>query len=217
MSLASLLGLEGFAPSVEVQLLGSVVLAGIAFGTVVLVRRLRRRHSESYAPTLVDLVSSLLIVGTLVAVTLALADLWGHRSTIVEEVGLFQLDEQSPEIVISLFVVVVTQVISDIAARLLADLADNQNVLTQHQREIALRVTQIALWGVAGLVVLGSGVSTSLDCWSVLASWVSSSGSPPGRHSVRSWAGSCSCSHGLSRSVTGSFLRNKAALSRISR
>lgn len=155
MSLASLLGLEGFAPSVEVQLLGSVVLAGVAFGTVVLVRRLRRRLSERYAPTLVDLVSSLLIVGTLVGVTLALADLWGHRSTIVEEVGLFRLDEQAPEIVISLFVVVVTQVISDIAARLLADLTDNQNALTQHQREIALRVTQIALWGVAGLVVLG--------------------------------------------------------------
>lgn len=155
MALASLLGLEGFAPSVEVQLLGSVALAGVAFGTVVLVRRLRRQLTERYAPTLVDLTSSLLIVGTLVAVVLALADLWGHRSTVLEETGLFQLDERAPEIVITLSIVVVTQVLADIAARLLEDLTENQNALTQHQREIALRVTQIVLWSVAGLVVLG--------------------------------------------------------------
>ncbi|SDJ89618.1 Small-conductance mechanosensitive channel [Halovenus aranensis] len=150
-----LLGLEGFAPTVEVQLLGSAVLAGVAFVTVVLVRRLRRQLAERYAPTLVDLVSSLLVVGTLVAATLALADLWGHRSTILEEVGVFRLDERAPEIIVSLCVVVVTQVLSGIAARLLNDLATKQNALTQHQGEVGLRVTQITLWSLAGIVVLG--------------------------------------------------------------
>lgn len=68
-------GLEGLLPSVELKLLTSLVLAGLAFGGVTLVRRTRRRFVERYTPIVVDLVSSLLVVGIVVGVTLALADI----------------------------------------------------------------------------------------------------------------------------------------------
>lgn len=155
MAATSVFGLSEVTSSTELQLLISLVMALLAFGTVALVRRLRRGLVDRYTPIVVDIVSSVLVVGVVVALTLALADMWGHTDTLLEQMGFLRVDERAPEVVVSLVVLIALQVFSGVAARLLDDLTTEQEALTQHQREVALRVTQITLWSVGILLILG--------------------------------------------------------------
>jgi len=148
-------GLEELGLSLELQLLASVVLAGVAFASVVLVRRLRRLLIESYSPIVVDLISSVLTITIVVVTLLATADVWGQTETLLDQLGVLRLDERAPKVTISLIVLVAIQVFVGIATRLLDDLVTDTETLTEHQREIALRLTQVSLWGLGLLIVLG--------------------------------------------------------------
>ena len=148
-------GLEELVPSLELQILVSAVLAVLAFGAITLVRRGRRRLIEQQTPIVVDLLSSILIVGIVVSVSLLLADVWGQTETLFEQMRFLRLDERAPEVVVSLVVLIAIQVFAGIAARLLDDLTTESEALTEHQREIGLRITQLSLWGIGILIILG--------------------------------------------------------------
>ncbi len=148
-------GLGEVVSSLEAQLLFSLVLALLGFGAIALVQRIRNSIVDTYAPIVVDLVSSVLTIGIIVSVTLVLADVWGLTETLFEQMGFLRVDERAPEVVVSLVVLIAIQVFAGIATRLLDDLTDESDALTQHQREIALRLTQITLWSVGILVILG--------------------------------------------------------------
>lgn len=150
-----MLELAAGVSSLEAQLLVSLVLAGLAFGGIILIRRIRTSLGDRYMPLVVDVVSSVLVVGIVVAVTLVLADIWGHSETLFDQMGFLRLDERAPEVVISLVVLVAVQVFTGVTSRLLDDLTTEQEALTQHQREVTLRVTQITLWSVSLLLILG--------------------------------------------------------------
>ncbi len=132
-----------------------MLFALLAFGLISLVRSLRSDLIERYAPIVVDLVSSVLIVGIVVAVTLAVADLWGQTETLLEQLGVLRIDQRAPELVVSLVVLIAIQVFAGISTRLLDDLTTESEALTKHQREIALRLTQITLWTLGILIILG--------------------------------------------------------------
>ena len=149
-----MLGLADLTPGWEWRLLVSLIVAAAAFGGAYLVRRLRRRLVDRTNPILVDLLSSTLIVGIVVLTVLVIADLWGQTETLVEQMGFLRLGERAPELVVTLVVLIAVQVFAGIAARLLGDLTDN-GTLTDHQREVSLRLVQITLWTTALLIVLG--------------------------------------------------------------
>jgi len=148
-------GLSELVTSVELRLVVSVGLALAAVVTVAFVRSARRRLVERRRPIVVDLVSSVLVVTTVVVATFALADLWEQTETLVDQLGVVRFDERAPEVVVSLVILVAVQVFVGIAARLLEDLATESDSLTDHQREVALRLTQLTLWSLGGLVILG--------------------------------------------------------------
>ncbi|MFC7072437.1 mechanosensitive ion channel family protein [Halovenus rubra] len=155
MGVSSLFGLEGVALSLEIRLLFSLVLAGVASGLVVLVRRLRRRLAKTYIPIVVDLATSVIVVGIVVGTTLVLADLWGHTETLRDQIGFLSLDKHASEVIISLVVLIAVQVFAGVVARLLDSLVTEQEVLNHHQREVTLRISQVILWGTAALLILG--------------------------------------------------------------
>ena len=148
-------GLEELVPSLEWKVLVSVVLAVVAFVSITLVRRVRHRLVEQRTPIVVDLLSSVLVVGIVVVVTLALADIWGQSEALLEQMGFLRFDERAPQVVVSLVVLVAIQVFAGITARLLDDLTTESDALTEHQREVALRVSQMTLWGIGILLLLG--------------------------------------------------------------
>lgn len=148
-------GLGEIGLSLELQLLASILFAGVAFASIVLVRRLRRLLIESYSPIIVDLVSSVVMVAIVVVTLLATADVWGQTEALLDQLGVLRLDERAPKVTVSLVVLVAIQVFVGIATRLLDDLVTDTDTLTEHQREIALRLTQVSLWGLGLLIILG--------------------------------------------------------------
>ena len=148
-------GLQEVVPSWELQLLASIVVAAVAFGVISLVRRARQRLKDEGNPVVVDLVSSVLVVTIVVATAVVVADIWGQTKTLVEEVGFLRVDEQAPQVVVTLVVLIAIQVFAGITTRLLDDLSTESGALTDHQREVGVRVTQLTLWTTGLVVVLG--------------------------------------------------------------
>lgn len=148
-------GLSEIATSLELQVALSVLFALAASLGIQAVRRARHSLADSENPVVVDFLSAVLVVGIVVAVVLAIVDIWGQTDALVDQFGVFSLDDQAPEVAVSLAVLVAVQVFSGIARRLLDDLTDESDALDQHQREVTLRVGQIILWSLALLLVLG--------------------------------------------------------------
>ena len=136
-------------------MLVSALIALVAFALAYLVRRGRRRFSAYLSPIIVDLVSSVIYIGIVIATTLAIADIWGQTDTLLDQVGFLRLDARAPEVVITVVVLIAIQVFAGIAVRLLDDLTTESQALTEHQREVGLRVTQLTLWTVGLIVILG--------------------------------------------------------------
>ena len=148
-------GLQDFIPSWELKLLVSALIALVAFALAYLVSRGRRRFSTYLSHIIVDLVSSVIYIGIVIGTTLAIADIWGQTDTLLDQVGFLRLDARAPEFVITVVVVIAIQVFAGIATRLLDDLTTESQALTEHQREVGLRVTNLTLWTVGLIVILG--------------------------------------------------------------
>jgi len=61
----------------------------------------------------------------------------------------------APRLAITLGILIVVQIVVDFVGRLLQRLQASSAPLDRHQREVAYRLSQVALWGLAILVVLG--------------------------------------------------------------
>ena len=148
-------GLSEVATSLELQILLSVLFAFLASVAIQVVRRARHSLADTENPVVVDFISAVLVVGIVVAVVFAIVDIWGQTDALVDQLGVFSLEDHAPEVAVSLAVFVAVQVFSGISRRLLDDLTDESDALDQHQREVTLRVGQIVLWSLALLLILG--------------------------------------------------------------
>ena len=148
-------GLQAFTPNWELQLLVSLVVAVVAFTISYLVHRGRHRFIERIHPVVVDLVSSVVLVAVVIGTTLVIADVWGQTDALLEQLGFLQFDARAPQVVITVVVLIAIQVFTGIATRLLDDLTTESSALTAHQREVSLRLTQLTLWVVGIIVILG--------------------------------------------------------------
>lgn len=151
----SMFGLQELVPSWEAKLLATVLVPAVAIGIAYLVRRGRRPLAAHVNPVVVDLASSVVIVGIVLATALTVADVWGETETLLDQLGFLGLDSRAPQVVVTIIVLIATQIVVGIVARLLDDLTRDSQALTQHQREVSLRLTQLTLWTGALIVILG--------------------------------------------------------------
>ena len=139
----------------HLRLVVSVAVAIGAVAIALLIRRLRHLARERIRPIILDLVSSTLIAATVIAAGLLVAELWGQTETLLAELGILRLDARAPEVVITVVVIIAIAVFTGIVRRLLDDLATESGAITDHQREIGVRISQLTLWGFGIVVVLG--------------------------------------------------------------
>jgi small conductance mechanosensitive channel len=149
------LGLGDLVTSVEARILVSVTIAVAAMGSAYLVRRLRLRLSERFSPIVVDLVGSAISIGVMLVAIYAVADLWGQTATLTDQVNLLEFERRAPQIAVTLSVLVGVQVLTSVARRLLDDVTQESDAMTEHEREISYRLIQIIVWTVGVLIILG--------------------------------------------------------------
>jgi small-conductance mechanosensitive channel len=81
---------------------------------------------------------------------------WGLTGPLVEEVRSYGLGPQSlVNAVLGLVIFVTAYAMTDVVGRITRELSDGRRAITEHQREIIYRLSQVALYTVAGSLVLG--------------------------------------------------------------
>lgn len=147
--------LEGLFGTWELRLLVSVGIAIGAIGAGLLVRRARKALKGHVNPITLDLGTSTTTVLIVITTAVLIADLWGQTGVIFEQLGFIRLDARAPEVAMTIVIVIAIQVFVGIARRLLDDLTHASGTLTGHQREVGVRLTQLGLWGIGIMVILG--------------------------------------------------------------
>jgi small-conductance mechanosensitive channel len=139
---------EGFG---EVAVTIAVVLAVIG------IRRLadRLRIDDSQGPSKRNLLLSGVAAAVTVAGVILLVGVWGLLGMLGTAVDGLGLGENfGRRVVLSLVVLVGAYVISSFAKQVIEELTNRRDRISRHQREIAYRTTQVALYSLAGLLIV---------------------------------------------------------------
>jgi len=134
------------------RLLVTVAVLGGLIGIKQFVNRWRRDREVS--PRIALVVSGMLAV--LIAGGLSsLVAVWGLTGTLLSAYEGVDLGRQIGKIVLSVVILGGTYALSDFVGHLIKDLAREQNAISEHEREILHRTTQITIYAFALLVVIG--------------------------------------------------------------
>jgi small-conductance mechanosensitive channel len=81
---------------------------------------------------------------------------WGLTGPLFEEVQSYGLGPQSVvNAVLGLIIFVTAYAMTDVVGRITRELSDGRRAITEHQREIVYRLSQVTLYTIAGSLVLG--------------------------------------------------------------
>ena len=157
-SFVAIWALLGVAESItgwEQQTVVSVVVASLALGGVYALGKLRPSLESRFRPVLVDLIISTIVAGIVILATLVIADIWSQTDVLLDQFGFLRLDRRAPQVAITVAILITIQVFSGIGRRLLNDLREESDRMSDHQREIGLRSMQLVFWSIGIMVILG--------------------------------------------------------------
>ena len=137
----------------------AITLAAVGFlvGVLLSYRRLQGWLRERTRPLYSDILSTTVLIGSCLlslAVVLGSWELTGEIQTIYsEELGL---DEGVfVQAVVTFILVVGTLIFTRFVKRILREVLGSASAVTDHQREVTHRITQVVIWSVALVVILG--------------------------------------------------------------
>ncbi|WP_135822494.1 mechanosensitive ion channel family protein [Halostella litorea] len=129
----------------------------VAVFTVARLSRVAQAKLSAYVkPIWADVVTTVGFVVGFLGAALVSVGVWGQADLASDAVGRLGLGSEAiPDIAFTLVVIVGTHVLIRFTKRLLAELQGSSHAVSEHQREITLRLTQVILWSLAIIVVLG--------------------------------------------------------------
>lgn len=141
-----------FGARLSITLLAFAVVSVVSWG----VTRLRQRTGDGLQSAVADLVGSLAIACSLLGATGATIGVWGQASTVA-----FVLDQANigPEalgrVLLTIGLLIGTFVFVRFLKGLISELLGGRDAVSEHEIEIAYRISQVAIYILAFLVVLG--------------------------------------------------------------
>lgn len=135
---------------------GLTVLFGLLALTLIFAGRLVRtyladRIGASLARSVVAVAVALLLAG----IGVATAVVWGLEELLADAVSEAIPQEQIPRVVLTVGILVATHFTSVFIKQLYRELLGDSEAVTEHQREVTYRVTQLVLYTTAILVIFG--------------------------------------------------------------
>jgi len=151
---AAQIGVDEVVTSTEGKLLVSVAALAVAVVTAWLARRGRERIGEHVRPAVADVVVPIVVISVFAAAVTVILDAWGLSSDALEVIG----SPSGPtlgRLMVTGIVVVGGYVVTSAVRRLLDDLIGKSDAVTDHQREVSFRLSQLVVWITAAIAVLG--------------------------------------------------------------
>jgi len=149
------LGLGEYVTSTEARIAVSVAIGIGAMLGAYFVRRLRQRLADRIAPIAVDIIGSAISIAIMIAAVFAIVDLWGQAASLTSQFGMVAFEERAPQVAVTVVVVVAIKVFSTVARRLLDDVTQESDAMSEHEREVSFRLIQLLLWSVGIVFILG--------------------------------------------------------------
>lgn len=142
------------SPGERVLVTFAVLIVAVILG--VGVRRGRTRLEDRIGGLWADVVASTGIVAVIAAGSLVVVGVWDQTAIVSETFESADFGSTvAPRLAITLAILVVVQVIVDFVGRVLGRLQESNAPLDRHQQEVAYRLSQVTLWALAVLLVLG--------------------------------------------------------------
>ncbi|WP_280535703.1 mechanosensitive ion channel family protein [Halopenitus sp. POP-27] len=135
----------------------AVASAGVVAVVVVvrfLVRRYRSRQDGDLGTTKRLTLSSVIAASTAAGV-LTVVGLWGLGDQLVAAYGSLELAEQVPNIVLAVIVLGGAYALTDFFGQIIREVVSTGKTVSTHQKQIIYRLTQLAVYSLAGLIVIG--------------------------------------------------------------
>ncbi len=133
------------------------VTLGVLFVIIVgthLLGRFRRHRAGEIAP-LTNLAISTVIAALTASGAFAIIAIWGLSGALVDAYQSLDLGAQLPNVMLSIIILGGAYGLSDFIGQVLKTLAADQDAIGDHEKEVLYRSTQVGIYAVAILVVLG--------------------------------------------------------------
>ena len=132
----------------------AAVVAAVA--VTLLTRRYGEHLGELTRPVVADIVTTFCYLGTLAALMIASASIWGRIDLVYTALDANALDAQTiPRLVVTGAIVVVSRVLVGFLTRLIDRLEESNDAVDRHEGEVLEYVAQLVLYLTALIVILG--------------------------------------------------------------
>ncbi|WP_276253514.1 mechanosensitive ion channel family protein [Halomontanus rarus] len=136
----------------------AVTVAAMGFLLVVLlsVQPLQRRLNDRIRPLYSDIVATILVLVTFVVSGAVSLGVWGQTETLRETSSDYDLGSDVVATVVITFVVLIgTYIVARFVRRFLREVLSSSSAVTDHQREVTHRLSQVIIWGTSLILILG--------------------------------------------------------------
>ncbi|WP_455449448.1 mechanosensitive ion channel family protein [Natrinema thermotolerans] len=143
-------------PTVPLRLAVSLVAVGLVFAVLLSYRRLHGRVAERTRPLYADVVSVAVLIGACAVSAGVVLGVWDRTDEVRQLfVGLDPGGDTVPRAVFSFILLVLTVIVTRFVRRIIEEVMDSTAAVTEHQRQITHRLSQVIIWTVALVVILG--------------------------------------------------------------
>ena len=143
-------------PTAPLRLAVSFVAVGLVVAVLLSYRRLHERLTERTKPLYADVVSMTVLIGVCVMSAAVVIGVWGRTDELQRiYAGLDPGGNAVPRAVVSFLLLVLTVIVTRFVRRVLEEVMGSTAAVTDHQRQVTNRLSQVVIWTVSLVVVLG--------------------------------------------------------------
>ncbi|PGF17414.1 mechanosensitive ion channel protein MscS [Natrinema sp. CBA1119] len=143
-------------PTTELKLAVSLAAVGSVVAVLFSYRRLHMWLSERARPLYADIVSMSLLIVTCLGSIAVTTGVWGRTNEIQRLYSNLGLGSDAvARALFSFLLLVITVIVTRFVARLIEEVFNSSTAVTAHQRKVTHRLSQVIIWSVSIVVVLG--------------------------------------------------------------
>ncbi|WP_267639519.1 mechanosensitive ion channel family protein [Haloarchaeobius amylolyticus] len=148
--------LSTLVDSTLLKLLLTLAAFGVMAGLGYVTNRVQDRMRDEFGDALADVLTILVIAVTFGGAATVVVGLWGSADEVVAAMrGLPINQDDGPRIAISAVVALTVHLVSRVTKRILEEFLASTKALSDHQRQLTYRITQVVLWTIGLIVILG--------------------------------------------------------------
>ncbi|PCR89620.1 mechanosensitive ion channel family protein [Natrinema ejinorense] len=148
--------LSEVAPTAAHKLAVSFMAVGLVVVVLLSYRRLHEWVADRVRPLYADIVAVAVLVGACLLSAAVVTGIWGRTDEIQQFYAGLDLNRDAvPRAVFSFILVVVTVIVRRFVRRIITEVMDSTAAVTEHQRQVTQRLSQVIIWSVSVVVILG--------------------------------------------------------------